>query len=339
MEESKVESYQEEEFTVSRPSFDRDDNSQQDQQNNPRGDDRRYDQRREKRGGYRDRENNYDNRDNRDGGEGGYRDKRFGGNNRRNFNNRDNRDRNYGGEGGYGDGGGFRRNRRQGDFDREQVDFESNYRKFYCNDPLFFRDVIPQEEPPFEFKVHLFPANKEPKFEQDTVRDLKAEIMDYLRQFNASDISNEVIRNKQGEEKLKTTFTVLEKEQAVSCYDLVMGLGRPGQGFGAEKIHIKIFYLKHESVFVQYADKAAAIFYENEEKRRAEEAERKEQENQFRVPTNPNAMTSSNTEGHGDRDRGNRDRGDKQHGGDRYRGDKQYGQRERRDRKNNRRHD
>ena len=46
---------------------------------------------------------------------------------------------------------------------REKKTFEfnpdSNFRKYYLNDPEFFQAVIKKEEPPFEFKIHLFLDN------------------------------------------------------------------------------------------------------------------------------------------------------------------------------------
>ena len=59
----------------------------------------------------------------------------------------------------------------------------------------------------------------------------------------------------------------------------MLKLSKTGQGFGQNKNYVKIFYLKPESVFVEYADKAAELWYQNEEKRLKEEAERKEKEN------------------------------------------------------------
>jgi hypothetical protein len=33
---------------------------------------------------------------------------------------------------------------------------DSNYRRFYLNDLRFYMKVIDQEEPPYEFKIHVF---------------------------------------------------------------------------------------------------------------------------------------------------------------------------------------
>jgi len=32
----------------------------------------------------------------------------------------------------------------------------SNYRKFYVNDPEFFLKVMGEEPPPYNFKIHVF---------------------------------------------------------------------------------------------------------------------------------------------------------------------------------------
>lgn len=41
----------------------------------------------------------------------------------------------------------------------DQINPDSNYRKYYANDPLFFQDVIYMEQAPFKFKIHLFKAS------------------------------------------------------------------------------------------------------------------------------------------------------------------------------------
>ena len=47
------------------------------------------------------------------------------------------------------------------EFEKKTFDFnpDSNFRLYYLNDPEFYEVVISKEEPPFEFKIHLFLDN------------------------------------------------------------------------------------------------------------------------------------------------------------------------------------
>lgn len=54
-------------------------------------------------------------------------------------------------------------NRRHGDHDGERpqkkkfdYDPNSNFRLYYQNDDQFYKIIIRKEEPPYEFKIHLF---------------------------------------------------------------------------------------------------------------------------------------------------------------------------------------
>jgi hypothetical protein len=46
---------------------------------------------------------------------------------------------------------------------------DSNYRKYYLNDPSFYLRVIEQEEAPFEFKIHVFQNAKYNTSEQPVI--------------------------------------------------------------------------------------------------------------------------------------------------------------------------
>jgi hypothetical protein len=41
---------------------------------------------------------------------------------------------------------------------REKFEFDpdTNFRKYYLNDPQFYEVIIKKEEPPYDFKIHLF---------------------------------------------------------------------------------------------------------------------------------------------------------------------------------------
>ena len=175
------------------------------------------------KGGYNDRGPRNDRRDNRDGRDG-YKGK--GGYNDRNREGRDNwggENRNGGRDGykGYRESGGrgdFNKQRKE-KFDQSAVDPNSNYRKFYCNDSKFFSKIIGQEEGPFEFKIHLFPSNKEleearaengddSQFKMD-VRQEKINMMKYLDPYGAYEIDASQINDARGT-KLRILFTVKE---------------------------------------------------------------------------------------------------------------------------------
>ena len=50
-----------------------------------------------------------------------------------------------------------------------KVDPNSNFRKYYLNDPQFYTAVIRKEEPPYEFKIHIFlDKNEDGEEEYDT---------------------------------------------------------------------------------------------------------------------------------------------------------------------------
>jgi hypothetical protein len=42
---------------------------------------------------------------------------------------------------------------------KEPIDYNTNYRQFYCKDHSFFLWVIEQEQAPFDFKIYLFPSD------------------------------------------------------------------------------------------------------------------------------------------------------------------------------------
>ena len=37
-----------------------------------------------------------------------------------------------------------------------EIDYDSNFRRHFVNDPFFYNQVIRLEEPPYDFKIHLF---------------------------------------------------------------------------------------------------------------------------------------------------------------------------------------
>ena len=47
------------------------------------------------------------------------------------------------------------------------VNPNSNFRLYYLNDPMFYSNVIRKEEPPYEFKMHLFLDQKKVEEDED----------------------------------------------------------------------------------------------------------------------------------------------------------------------------
>jgi len=37
-----------------------------------------------------------------------------------------------------------------------KVNPDSNFRKYYLNDSIFYTGVIKREDPPYDFKIHVF---------------------------------------------------------------------------------------------------------------------------------------------------------------------------------------
>lgn len=57
---------------------------------------------------------------------------------------------------------------------------DSNFRKFYLNDKKFYMKVIEKEEPPFEFKIHLFPKVDQMQMEQALGEDTELQMLQML---------------------------------------------------------------------------------------------------------------------------------------------------------------
>ena len=106
---------------------------------------------------------------------------------------------------------------------------------YYCNDPKFFVKIIGKENPPFEFKIHLFPSeaarkdheayNQSEGVEESApikmdIRSEKIKMMQYLEQFGAEDFNAGTIYDNRGS-KLRFMFTVNDKEKALELYKSV----------------------------------------------------------------------------------------------------------------------
>ena len=143
----------------------------------------------------------------------------------------------------------------------EEIDYNSNYRLYYEKDPDFFLRVIKQETEPFEFKIHLFSQaaadGKSGSREQMTI------MMDYLTQeFDAKEMNTSVISKPGMPAKIKFMFQIGDQDKA---YDLYKSLSY-SKVFEKTGENVQIYYSKPESVFCEYADKEAEIWYAEQEK-------------------------------------------------------------------------
>lgn len=86
--------------------------------------------------------------------------------------------------------------------------------------------MIRKEEPPYEFKIHLFlDKNGEEgaeRAEAATSRELSLKIMQKLDEFEAKNvrdsIGNQPNRQDKGGAKIRYTFQIDERDKALSCY-------------------------------------------------------------------------------------------------------------------------
>ncbi len=136
-------------------------------------------------------------------------------NQRDNYNNR-NQNNIRGGAG--GDGNQPRNNFERPHFTpfvQEEIDQNTNYRKFYVNDKNFYFSVIENEEPGergFEFKINLFKAS--PNSPEINSAQLETQVLGIL----SSDYDATDIRTKPMGDKIRCTFRVHKKEFATKIY-------------------------------------------------------------------------------------------------------------------------
>lgn len=187
-----------------------------------------------------------DRREKKQYGEGGY--ERRGG---------DRRHRNYGGDQGE-EGGNFQkkhydkpynrgpRHDRQNNehFNKEEIDPNSNYRLYYCNDPAFFIKVMEQEPAPYTFKMHAFPKNRNQCLSNEEEHkqrvDSEYAIGDILEKYGAKDIKHQKM---QDGDKTRYNFFLEDKENALKLFKHL----NPSQGSFSllqGQIGLKIFYVK-----------------------------------------------------------------------------------------------
>lgn len=108
-------------------------------------------------------------------------------------------------------GGGDRENRQPRERKNFNFDPNSNFRLYYLNDPQFYQVVIKKEEPPYEFKIHLFLDNHSEK--DVSIRDITLIVMDKITDFKATQIKNfNHIGDQSKNDKIRFTFVIEDRE-------------------------------------------------------------------------------------------------------------------------------
>lgn len=123
--------------------------------------------------------------------------------------------------------------------------------------------VIKKEEPPYEFKIHLFLDGGDSKM---SLREITIQVMEKLKQFDATNI-RDVVQVKNRDEpskndKIRYMFLVHEKEKALACYKFFMDYNKKGNKDDVLNLQqqMKIYLQKEEAVFERYADEEAELY-------------------------------------------------------------------------------
>ena len=114
-----------------------------------------------------------------------------------------------------------------------KIDPDSNFRKYYLNDHLFYISVIQQEEPPYDFKIHLFLDNNtdevsSKRYPQD-YQDILDSIYGKLQDLGAGNITDMYLPDrprrgdqeetkKKSSDKIRFLFTVGTEDEALKLY-------------------------------------------------------------------------------------------------------------------------
>jgi DNA-binding MarR family transcriptional regulator len=167
----------------------------------------------------------------------------------------------------------------------------SNYRQYYLDDPQFYLIVIRGEQPPYEFKIHLFldSLGGEGAGDRQYQRDLTTKLMDRLQEMGAININDTFMKDKNGSnDKIRVLFTIEDQQKAIACYDYFTKRHfrylkhKHNKDFPLNddlgiSQNVLIYLQKPEDVFVRYGDIEAELYnemekirIETEEKQRAE---------------------------------------------------------------------
>ena len=69
---------------------------------------------------------------------------------------------------------------------QQNIDPNSNFRLWYVNDPQFYELVIRKEEPPYEFKIHLFLTRTDEN--KMSPREITLAVMQKLTEYGAQNV-------------------------------------------------------------------------------------------------------------------------------------------------------
>lgn len=174
----------------------------------------------------------------------------------------------------------------------QQIDPNSNFRLYYIDDPQFYRIVIRREEPPYEFKIHMFLDKKGEQLDRSAEDELVKKLSEKLETFGAKNINFRLLKDRSDKpnanDKMRFLFVIETQESALQCYDYFIKRFYKQKDFKINdmeltdddlgiKQSIMIYLQKDEDVFVKYGDEEAKLYYEMEEMRKQEEAMRREQ--------------------------------------------------------------
>lgn len=176
------------------------------------------------------------------------------------------------------------------------MDQNSAFRKYYINDNLFYETVMKKEDPPYEFKIHLFLDNKSQKRDDEkegatlSHREINLQVMKKLTEFGAINIKDTPMNQGRDKgEKIRYLFDIPDRDQALACFrffndyydkvrqnrggnykkdekskDSQAEKGADGGDDGASEFNLtelmKIYLQKEEHVFVKHADDEAEIY-------------------------------------------------------------------------------
>lgn len=119
----------------------------------------------------------------------------------------------------------------------------SNYRKFYVNDPEFFLKVMGEEPQPYNFKIHVFRRGEpeEPHSKQAIDDELK--ISELLDEYGATNVQRMGTghTDERGDNKQRYLFTIEDQKKALDCFAKI---AFDEKSILESRAQVKIFYVK-----------------------------------------------------------------------------------------------
>ena len=118
-----------------------------------------------------------------------------------------------------------------------------------------------------------------PEGQRDSRED-RTQLMQYLETFDAQEVDMKPINDSNGKDKLRVMFHISDKQKAKALYDMISLHGQ--KYLENSDLVMQIYFLLSEKKFEEYADMAAAKYYEEQGRREKEEAEAREKREQER---------------------------------------------------------